>query len=268
MAGPLRSLTRAQGTQIRQLLQDRALRQAEGAFVMEGAHACQDLIRLYPDQILSLVLTAEYLQREGPEARAARAVVAAPQWLCEPSVLAKLSEVEAPQGLLAVVRQPQWREADLWTQSDLLGVYGERLQDPANVGTIIRTAAALNLTGVWLSHESVDCFHPKVVRATAGAIMAIPVFQGVPVTTLTQQGGAVYAAVVASSGAVPLHTLPNRSPRAVIALGNESRGLTAATADEAHVRFTIPLARGVESLNVAATFAMAAYYLRALPFQR
>lgn len=265
MSGPLRPLTRAHAAFVRHLLHEKKSRQSEGVFVIEGAHACRDIIQSYPDQILSLVAAPQYLQHEDVAARAARAVLPSPQFTCSDIAFEKLSDVEMPQGIVVVVRQPRWSEADLCAQARVLGVYGERLQDPANVGTIIRTAAALNLTGVWLSPDSVDCFHPKVVRATAGALLALPVFQHAPLASFSQAGCSVYAAVVPSPDAVPIRAIKTIPARTVIAVGNESQGLAAESIAAAQVRFTIPLSRGVESLNVAATLAMAAFYFSELP---
>lgn len=265
MRGPLRPLTRAQGAFIRHLLNDKKTRQSEDAFVIEGAHACRDVIRFYPDQILSLVMAPQYLQGEDAACRAARTVLIAKQFTCSDLVFEKLSDVDVPQGIVAVVRQPRWNEADVCAQARVLGVYGERLQDPANVGTIIRTAAALNLTGVWLSLDSVDCFHPKVVRATAGAILALPVFQSAALASFEKTGCSVYAAVVSSPDTVPIRAIKAIPARMVIAVGNESQGLADESITAAQVRFTIPLSRSVDSLNVAATLAMTAFYFSGLP---
>jgi len=265
VSGPVRPLTRAHGALIRHLLHEKKTRQSEGAFVIEGAHACRDIIQSYPDQILSLVLAPQYLQSEETASRAARAVLTAMQFTCSDREFEKLSGVDVPQGIVAVVRQPRWSEADLCAQTRVLGVYGERLQDPANVGTIIRTAAALNLTGVWLSPDSVDCFHPKVARATAGAILALPVFPNAVLSSFSTAGCPVYAAVVPSPGAVPIRAIKTIPPRMMIAVGNESQGLADESIAAAQVKFTIPLSRGVESLNVAATLAMTAFYFSELP---
>lgn len=265
MSVPLRPLTRTHAALIRDLLREKKIRQSETAFVIEGVHACGDIIRSYPDQVLSLIVTPQYLQSEDVAARAARAVLTAKQFTCSDQAFKKLSDVDVPQGIVAVVRQPRWSEVDLCASARVIGVYGERLQDPANVGTIIRTAAALNLAGVWLSPDSVDCFHPKVVRATAGALLALPVFQNAPLAFFSQAGCSVYAAVVPSPDAVPIRAIKTIPARTVIAVGNESQGLTQEAIAAARVRFTIPLSRGVESLNVAATLAMAAFYFSELP---
>jgi TrmH family RNA methyltransferase len=173
-----------------------------------------------------------------------------------------LSTLESPQGILAVVRQPRWNEEILLEQPRLLGLYGEQLQDPANVGTIIRTAAALNIDALWLTPESADIYNPKVVRASAGAVLSLPIFVTEDVVHLTRMGIAVFAAEAAGRRAVSMDTIRTIPKRLILAIGNESRGLSALTIEQAACRFTIPLSRHIESLNVAATAAIALHYFR------
>ncbi|NOS79262.1 MAG: RNA methyltransferase [Nitrospira sp.] len=268
MSALLRPLTRAHGSLVRHLLQDKKARLSEGAFVIEGAHACRDLIRSFSQQIISLTISTRYLEQEDQESHAARSALRATQYSCPDETFEKLSDVDMPQGILAVVRLPKWNEGDVLAQARVLGVYGERLQDPTNVGTIIRTAAGLGLSGVWLSLDSVDCFHPKVVRGTAGAILALPVFQGAALSSLTASGCALYAAVVPSSESRDLRAITEIAPRAIIAVGNESQGLLPASIAAASRTYSIPLVRGIDSLNVAATAAISSYYFSGLPIAR
>lgn len=265
MPALLHPLTRAQGALVRHLLQDKKFRFSENAFVMEGAHACRDLIDSFSQQIISLTVSTRYLELEDPESRAARSAVRAPQYSCSDETFAKLSDVDVPQGILAVVRLPIWNEGNVLAQARVLGVYGERLQDPTNVGTIIRTAAGLGLSGVWLSPDSVDCFHPKVVRGTAGAVLTLPVFQGTELPSLIAAECVLYAAVVSSPGADDLRSLTARAPRSIIAVGNESKGLLPASVAAASRAYSIPLAGGIDSLNVAVTAAISSYYFSGLP---
>ena len=136
------------------------------------------------------------------------------------------------------------------------------MQDPANVGTIIRTAAALNIDALWLTPESADIYNPKVVRASAGAVLSLPIFPAKDVVRLTSLGIIVFAAVASERKAVNMETIRMIPKRLILAVGNESRGLSALTLKHAACRFTIPLSRHVESLNVAASAAIALHHLR------
>ncbi|MBH0203090.1 MAG: RNA methyltransferase [Nitrospira sp.] len=258
------ALTRAGALLIRQLLREKKIRSREGAFVLEGAKSCRDLIHRSPQSILSLVVSPRFLSVEPAADRSVRMKLPVRQFLCSDADFDKLTDVEMPQGILAVVRQPRWDEAHVFNQARVLGLYGDRLQDPANVGAIIRTAAALNLSGVWLSADSADHFSPKVVRATAGTILRLPVFAVRDFQAFSSYGCDLYAAVLASADRVPIESIRTIPSRLMVAVGNEGAGLAPDLVKASRVRFSIPLAEGVESLNVAATAAIAAFYFSGL----
>lgn len=260
----LPALTRAQASLIRQLLRDKKTRSREGAFVLEGTKSCLDLIHRHPQSILSLIVSPRFLSVEAEADRRARAELPARQFICSDAGFEKLTDVEMPQGILAVVRQPRWDEAKVFGRTNALGIYGYRLQDPANVGMIIRTAAALNLSGVWLSADSADPFNPKVVRATAGTILSLPVFHMWDFRTFSSYGCEIYSAVLASVDMVSLRSIQTIPSRLIVAVGNEGAGLDLDIVKESSLRFSIPLAKGVESLNVAATAAISAFYFSGL----
>ncbi len=260
----LPALTRARASLIRQLLRDKKIRSREGAFVLEGTKSCLDLIHRHPQSILSLIVSPRFLCVEDEADRTARTNLPARQFVCSDAGFEKLTDVEMPQGIMAVVRQPEWDEAQVFERTSVLGIYGDRLQDPANVGAIIRTAAALNLSGVWLSADSADHFSPKAVRATAGTILSLPVFHAWNVQAFSSYGCEIYSAVLASDDRVPLRSIQTIPRRLIIAVGNEGSGLAPDIVKTSRVRFSIPLAEEVESLNVAATAAISAFYFSGL----
>ena len=264
MAASLPPLTRSQGAHIRELLLDRRVRAQDGAFVVEGAHPVRDLLTRYPDQILTIVTANGYLPKEATGDRQVRLTSLAQQYSCSDIQFSKLSDLDAPPGILAVVRQPTWDEGGILRRPTILGIFGEKVQDPANVGAIIRTAAALNASALWLTPESADVYHPKVVRATSGALLALPTFLANDVSELIGRGCQIFAAEVAGEGIVMIDTIHQVPRKLVLAVGNESRGLSLQIRKQAATRFTIPLARNVESLNVAATVAIGLFYFSRL----
>ena len=210
-------------------------------------------------------LTAScYLEKEKRNDRLLRLTASTQQYSCPDLQFSKLSDLDTPQGILAVVRQPTWDEEEVLGQPSVLGIFGEQLQDPANVGAIIRTAAALNVSALWLTPESADVFHPKVVRATSGVLLALPIFIVKDVSGLIRQGCQIFAAETAGERAGPIDEIHRAPRKLVLAFGNESRGLSVQTIDQATSRFTIPLNRGVESLNVAASVAIATFFFSRL----
>lgn len=268
MAASLPLLTRSQGAHIRELLLDRRVRAQDGAFVVEGAHAVRDLLTRYPEQILTIVIARGYLPKEAQGVRRVRLASSAQQYSCPDIQFSKLSDLDTPQGILAVVRQPTWDEGAVLRQPTLLGIFGEQLQDPANVGAIIRTAVAFNVSGLWLTPESADVFHPKVVRATSGVLLALPIFAANDMSGMIRHGCRIFAAEVPGHETTSIDEIHHAPRKLVLAVGNESRGLSAQIRRQATARFTIPLSRDVESLNVAATVAIATFYFSRLPKEK
>lgn len=264
MSATLAVLPRAQATLIKGLLLDKRVRTREGAFVIEGAKFCQEILSRSPEAVLFLTLSPRYLRSEDHVSRQVRLALKVPQYTCPDGLFAKLSEVDSPQGILAVLRQPKWEEDAVWASRRILGLYGDQIRDPLNVGAIIRTAAALGLSALWLSSDSADCFSPKVVRAAAGSVMAFPIFRVKSVPAFHDHDCALYSAVVSGAGSVSLRSIREAPARLVIAVGNEGRGLSEAILEASRSRFSIPLARGIDSLNVAATVAIAAYHFSGL----
>ena len=234
--------------------------------MVEGARAVCDLLTRYPEHIFTIVTAQGYLPKEAEDDRLVRRSAASTrQYSCSDIQFSKLSDLDAPQGILAVVRQPAWDEEDVFRQPTVFGILGEKLQDPTNVGAIIRTAAALNVSALWLTPESADVYHPKAVRATSGALLALPIFIARDVSELIRQGCQIFAAEATGNGTVSIDESRQVPRRLILAVGNESRGLSAQLGHQATTRFTSPLSRGVESLNVAATVAIAAFHLSRLP---
>jgi TrmH family RNA methyltransferase len=179
-----------------------------------------------------------------------------------------LSDVETPSGLLAIVHQPIWNQSAVLAQPRIFGLYGDRLQDPTNMGTIIRTAAALKVSGLWLAPHSVDVFNPKVVRGTAGTLLHLPIFTHISPDELRALDCTILAADSGTDGrAVPIRSIQTIPARTIVAMGSESRGLSEATVAAAKIRFTICMKPGVESLNAAAAAAIALFHFSGLPLE-
>ncbi len=258
-------LTRAQHAHIKGLLRHRQNRQADGTFVIEGAKAIRELLSRSPTLVRTIVTTPEYREREPAAERRLRE---SGNWLtysCTATMFEKLSDLDSPQGVLAVVSQPEWDEDAILGQKQVLGIFGETLQDPLNVGAIIRTAAALGVSGLWLTGDSVDRFHPKVVRAASGGLLALPVFLAEGPQRLITKQCALFTADVAGPGVVDMARIDRAPQRLILALGSEGQGLSAEVRGLAARRFTIPMSRRMDSLNVASTMAIATYYFSRLP---
>lgn len=263
---PVAELPSSKASLIRDLLRDKKVREAEQGFVIEGAKPIQDLVTRGTASVVALVVTQRWVDQGEEYLRRWSERLQMPVYRCRESVFERLSEVQNSQGILAVVRKPQWDQAAVFARPRLFAMYGESLQDPANVGAIIRTATAFGLDALWLSSDSADVYNPKVVRATAGALLTLPIFSIKECASLfSRQHCAVLATETSGRSSVTIRQITVLPPRAILALGNESRGLCSATLQDAHIRFHIPVSPLVDSLNVAASAAIAAFYLSGLP---
>ena len=168
-----------------------------------------------------------------------------------PEIMRKISDTDTPQGVLCVAKMPAYRREDLMGQTPLLLLL-ENIQDPGNLGTMIRTAEAAGVTGVMMSRDTVDLFNPKTVRATMSAIFRMPFLYTDDLVgeigRLRKEGIAVYAAHLRASR--PYDEADCRKPCAFL-IGNEGNGLTDDAADAADGRVHIPMQGSIESLNAA-----------------
>lgn len=174
-----------------------------------------------------------------------------------PNVMERVASTETPPALIASVRRRVATAESIADASFVL--VGDRIADPGNAGTMLRSAEAAGADAVVFTSGSVDVFNPKVVRASAGALFAVPVVVDVPLAEVTRAtprrswGTTSHPEAV---GAVAHLAADLRSPCALV-LGNEAHGL----ADDAPVDawVTIPHAGRAESLNVAMAATVLAF---------
>jgi len=260
----MHKLTAVKAALIRNLIRHKKSRDAERLFVVEGHKPIEELLASHPTYCEALVATQASLTAADQSFVDRVKQSGCPSYVCQERMLATLSDLTTPSGMLAVVRQPVWKQEAIFRQPELFGFYGECLQDPANVGPIIRTATAFGLDAVWLSLESVDVFNPKVVRGTAGALLKLPIFYVSDATLFGRYDCAMLTAEIPGPRTIPIQDIHSLPPRAVIAVGNEGRGLSPSTLAHASIRFHIPIRPAADSLNVSAAAAIAAFTLSAL----
>lgn len=175
-------------------------------------------------------------------------------------VFRKMSDTQTPQGVLTVLKRPKHQLDELLTQENPLFVVLEDLQDPGNLGTIVRTGEGAGITGVIMSVGTVDIFNPKVIRATMGSIYRVPFVSveniGDTIRVLQDRGVHTYAAHL--KGEKYYDSFSFKEPTAFL-IGNEGNGLKKETADTAEHYLKIPMEGQVESLNAAIATALLMY---------
>jgi TrmH family RNA methyltransferase len=162
-----------------------------------------------------------------------------------------LVDTEAPQGIVAVVKLPQFQLDQIIRDSSLL-LLADQLQDPGNLGTLIRSAEAFGVKAVLLTENTVSPANQKAVRASAGSLFRMPVLSGFKpdhlLDDLRQRGFKLVATT--PRGGQDFRKVDYRGSAALV-VGNEGSGLSKSTLDRIDLRITIPLAAKIESLNVA-----------------
>jgi len=229
-------------------------RRKAGRCVLEGEHLVSVyLARVGPPELL--IVVAEKM--DDPALQAIAAQVPPADVLIVPALIfAQLGVLPAAIGVLAVVATPRGEVP----ASRRFHVLLEDVQDPGNVGTILRTAAAAGVEQVLLSKHCAFAWAPKVLRAAQGAHFLTTIVENVELASwarwFSARGGQVAATV--ASGGQNLYTSILRAPLA-IAIGNEGSGLTQSLLDAVDAQLTIPMPGGMESLNASAAAAITVF---------
>ena len=175
-------------------------------------------------------------------------------------VLKETSDTLTPQGVMAIVKKPEYALNEIITAPHANLVLLEDIRDPGNLGTIVRTAEGAGITGIILSKSSVDMYNPKVIRSTMGAIYRMPfIYVEDFKETLIQikkNKISIYAAHLNTDFAYDDIEYPDKC---AILIGNEANGLSDEIADMSDQYIKIPMEGSVESLNAAIAAAILMY---------
>lgn len=232
----------------RRLVADAKYRRECGLFVAEGARLCGDAVRSHIP--IETALITAHARRQYADIVAQVEEVAHQVADIPDTLAAYLGDTDTPQGIFCICRIPSAEHA-----LNVGRCYAalERIQDPGNLGTMIRTAEAFGLGGVLLTDGCCDPYSPKVLRSSMGGVFRLPLIAvGVLAERLPQlhaEGFRSYACVVDRDAAAVQKTVFPRGSICVI--GNEGNGLLPETIKACSQRVTIPMAGRAESLNAS-----------------
>lgn len=261
----IESMANGQVKRIQKLMKQAKMRRQEKVFVVEGWKMVREaLIRNlvlhlyvkesekenYKKQLLSDLVVSADLQIE----------------IVADNVFRQLSDTVTPQGVLAIVKMPEYDRMEI-VAGKAGGVYDETkllvledIQDPGNMGTILRTAEGAGMSGVLLSKGCVDLFNPKVVRSTMGAMFRVPVYIADDLTKeieMLQAEG--FSFIAAHLQGEHYFTEISYAGKLGILVGNEANGLSDEVAELADKKVKIPMEGELESLNAAVSAALFSY---------
>lgn len=239
-------------------LQQKAKQRAEeGLFVVEGGR----LFLEAPDSLIKEVyVTERFLERV--ENTTKEKLAGTGFEIVSDQAFSKMSDTKTPQGILAVLAKREYKREELLGASDKapLLLLLENMQDPGNLGTILRTAEGAGVTGIVMSPGCADVYQPKAVRSTMGSLFRVPFYQAADlyqeIKFLKGNHVKVYAAYLEGSACYDREDYTGGS---AFLIGNEGNGLTREAAMAADMRIRIPMDGRLESLNAAVSAALLVY---------
>lgn len=228
-------------------------RKKEQVFPVEGIKMFEEADE---DLIMEVYVSAGYVEKYGISPKMERTGYE----IVSDEVFGKISDTKAPQGIYSVIRQKTYTLKDMQKKEKPLLLLLEGIQDPGNLGTMIRTGEGAGVDGVIMTKDTVDIYNPKTVRATMGSIYRVPFFYADSlkevIDTLKKENIAVYAAHL--KGTACYDELDYQKGTAFL-IGNEGNGLKEETAELADAYLKIPMHGSVESLNAAVAAALLMY---------
>lgn len=214
-------------------------RDAEGVFLAEGPKIVGELLAADLLQVEQVYATRSWLDQQGawPEKIACTEV--------SEEELARISQLATPNQVLAIVKK---RTVTSFDPHHSVSLALDTIQDPGNLGTLIRIADWFGIRQIVCSSDCADSYNPKVVQSTMGSIARVSVlYTNLAEWLAAQKGIRVYAAALEGQDV----TAMSRIGEGIIVIGNESRGISPAVLEQVNVRITIPGKGSAESLNAA-----------------
>ena len=251
------SIANARVKQIVQWQEKAKERRSAGVFLAEGIKMFEEA----PEELILEVYVSEDMAEKRKERPQIQAKLKQTGYeIVSLQVFAKMSDTQTPQGILTVLKRLEYSFQDMLNKPNPVFVLLENLQDPGNLGTIIRTGEGAGITAVIMSKQTVDIYNPKTIRSTMGSVYRVPFIYVDDlkeiVMKLHEKGVHTYAAHL--KGSTYYHDFSFKNPTAFL-IGNEGNGLSKELADMAESYLKIPMEGQVESLNAAVASALLMY---------
>jgi len=241
-------ITSTSNPQVKRLLQLQKkgkVRNEENVFVVEGLRM---FIEVPEERVEKIYVSETFYNKKGQELDLRNK----PVEILADHVFKHVSDTQTPQGILCVVKQKKYDLNEVLNLPNPHFVVLDNLQDPGNLGTIVRTAEAAGVDAVFMSKDCVDIYNPKTIRSTMGSIYRVPTIYIEDTLKLLKQfqekNIKSYAAHLEGENS---YDKENYQSGTAILIGNEGNGLREELADNADVWVRIPMHGQVESLNAA-----------------
>lgn len=241
-------------------LKEKKYRTEYNEFIIEGAKIVKEAIEENAN-IKNIIISEDALNSELVENQL-KEVLEAQNYILVPNNIFKLlTDVEKPQGVLAVIEKNMYNKKIDYRQDIILIL--DNIQDPGNLGTIIRTADSVGLTQILVSKGTVDCYNSKVLRSTMGAIFRVNIIETDNLEKSIEEIKQNKFKVVTTSLQTDKSIYDIQLKNVAIVIGNEANGVSKEIMDLADEKAIIPMKGKTESLNVAVATGVVLYeYVR------
>lgn len=257
-------------------LEQKRQRDREGLFVIEGFHLVEEAIQHRAE--IEMILhtdTADQTQLTGIESLLQQNAAELPSSIeiitITDSILTTLSQTPAPQGILAILKQPTQKLEEI-LEAEVEGKAAtnrplshllllDNVQDPGNVGTMIRTAEAAGFRAIILGEGSADLYNDKTIRATQGALFQLPIIRGNLEELLPKIHNAGYESWVTTLEEATFYHKLEKPAKCALIMGNEGQGVDPKLQNIATTKVKIPMLGQSESLNVGIAAGILIYDL-------
>ena len=230
-------------------------RKETGLFVAEGAKMFAEA----PSEMISRVYASESFMNSSPLALKVRSL---PHEIVTDQVYHKMSDTKTPQGILTVLTIPSYDEEKIFREGGCFLILN-KIQDPGNLGTMIRTGEGAGISAVIMDEGCVDVYNPKVIRSTMGSIYRVPIIRtGSLEATIDNMKAAGIKMMAAHLKGDVYYDSQSYDSGVGIMIGNEGNGLDDSISGLADVMVRIPMDGQLESLNAAVSAAILMYEVR------
>ncbi len=242
-------------------LQRRRARERHGLFTVEGVRAVEELLRSKVPIRGVLVSPGLSGAPRGSALRAALETTGLPVLEVSEREFASAATTDSPQGVLAIAAIPHWRLDELVLPPRARVLVLDGIQDPGNVGTLLRTAAAFGVSATFAMPGTVDLWNGKVVRSAMGALFQRPALDCTWAALDEFLRAHEIPVWSADPSGEPIDAI-DAPARLALAVGNEGAGLSPEALARSERRIAIPIEPGIESLNVAVAAGILLHQLR------
>ncbi len=235
-------------------------RDEENAFIVEGIKFVNEAIKEKAHIMYLIFSEGAFEKTEIKKLHNLSLESKTESMLCDETVFNSITDTISSQGVIAVIKKKKYSE----TQDDCnFAIFCDRIQDPGNLGTIIRTADAFGPAVVILNRGCVDVYNPKVIRASAGAIFRVPFIHMDSdkeiINLLKKSDFKIISTVIESKYSFEDM---EKEDKICIVIGNEGQGVSQEIVDKSHMSITIKMSGRAESLNASIAAGISIYEIR------